>query len=162
MYEASRDLEFPRFRGHLTEPNLAGREGCLLVPKTPPYSDEFRREAVRLLNSSGRSIPQLARELGCSPQSLRTWARQARNTSPAAIPSARQVLLIVEEFSAIADGERMARMVEVVRSYGAAVVLAPYAPAADEADRVERASACAPSQAVASRTTRAFSDDSPS
>jgi len=46
------------------------------VPKTPPYSEEFRREAVRLLNSSGRSIPQLARELGCSPQSLRTWARQ--------------------------------------------------------------------------------------
>lgn len=39
----------------------------------------------------------------------------------------KQVLLIVDEFSAIADGERMARMVEVVRSYGAAVVLAPQA-----------------------------------
>lgn len=39
----------------------------------------------------------------------------------------RRVLLIVDEFSAIADGERMARMVEVVRSYGAAVVLAPQA-----------------------------------
>ena len=33
-------------------------------------------EAVRLLRSSGRSVPQLARELGCSPQSLRNWARQ--------------------------------------------------------------------------------------
>ncbi len=42
-------------------------------------------------------------------------------------PDGRQVLLIVDEFSAIADGERMARMVEVVRSYGAAVVLAPQA-----------------------------------
>jgi len=42
-------------------------------------------------------------------------------------PERRQVLLIVDEFSAIADGERMARMVEVVRSYGAAVVLAPQA-----------------------------------
>ena len=40
-------------------------------------------------------------------------------------PDRRRVLLIVDEFSAIADGERMARMVEVVRSYGAAVVLAP-------------------------------------
>ena len=39
----------------------------------------------------------------------------------------QQVLLIVDEFSAIADGERMARVVEVVRSYGAAVVLAPQA-----------------------------------
>jgi type IV secretory pathway TraG/TraD family ATPase VirD4 len=42
-------------------------------------------------------------------------------------PDRRRVLLIVDEFSAIADGERMARMVEVVRSYGAAVVLAPQA-----------------------------------
>jgi len=46
------------------------------MPKTPPYSPEFRAEAVRLLRSSGRSVPQLARELGCSPQSLRNWARQ--------------------------------------------------------------------------------------
>ena len=46
------------------------------MPKTAPYSLEFCREAVRLLRSSGRPVSQLARELGCSPQSLRTWARQ--------------------------------------------------------------------------------------
>ena len=46
------------------------------MPSTPPYSLEFRREAVRLLRTSGRPIPQLAKELGCSPQSLRNWARQ--------------------------------------------------------------------------------------
>jgi transposase len=45
------------------------------MPSTPPYSLEFRQEAVRLLRSSGRTVPQLARELGCSPQSLRNWAR---------------------------------------------------------------------------------------
>lgn len=28
------------------------------------------------MRTSGRSIPQLAAELGCSPQSLRNWARQ--------------------------------------------------------------------------------------
>ena len=39
----------------------------------------------------------------------------------------RHVLLVIDEFSAIADGERVARMIEVVRSYGAAVVLAPQA-----------------------------------
>ena len=39
----------------------------------------------------------------------------------------RQVLLIVDEFSAIASGERVARLVEIVRSYGASLVLAPQA-----------------------------------
>src|SRR3954468_10649012 len=47
------------------------------MPKTPPYSKEFRAEAVRLLRSSGRSVPQLARELGCSPSSLRNWVSQS-------------------------------------------------------------------------------------
>jgi transposase len=41
-----------------------------------PYSLEFRREAVALLASSGRSAPQIAAELGVSPQSLRNWAHQ--------------------------------------------------------------------------------------
>ncbi|MCA1697921.1 MAG: transposase, partial [Actinobacteria bacterium] len=48
------------------------------MPRTrPAYPEEFRREAVELVRTSGRSIPQLAAELGCSPQSLRTWVRQA-------------------------------------------------------------------------------------
>jgi transposase len=47
------------------------------VPKTPPYPLEFRREAVRLLRRGDRTVPELARDLGCSPQSLRNWSRQA-------------------------------------------------------------------------------------
>ncbi len=48
------------------------------MPATrPPYTPEFRQEAVRLLRSSGKTIPALARELGVSPQSLRNWATQA-------------------------------------------------------------------------------------
>jgi transposase len=46
------------------------------MPSIPPYPLAFRREAVQLLRGSGRSVPQLAKELGCSPQSLRNWARQ--------------------------------------------------------------------------------------
>ncbi len=47
------------------------------MPKISPYSKEFKDEAVRLLRSSGRTIPQLAKELGVSPQSLRNWAAQS-------------------------------------------------------------------------------------
>ena len=48
------------------------------MPATrPPYPPEFPQEVVRLLRSSGKTIPALARELGVSPQWLRTWATQA-------------------------------------------------------------------------------------
>ena len=46
------------------------------MPKIPPYTLEFRWEAVRLLRSSDRSVPRLARELGVSPQTLRNWSVQ--------------------------------------------------------------------------------------
>lgn len=44
--------------------------------KVPSYSQEFRRRAVGLLESSGKSVPVLARELGVSPQTLRNWRGQ--------------------------------------------------------------------------------------
>lgn len=37
------------------------------------YTEEFRRDAVELLRSSGRPISQVARELGVNVNSLRTW-----------------------------------------------------------------------------------------
>ncbi len=46
------------------------------MPKIPPYSEEFKREAVKLLRSGDRTVPQLARELGVSQGSLRTWSTQ--------------------------------------------------------------------------------------
>jgi transposase len=46
------------------------------MPSIPPYPEEFRRDAVALVRSSEKSIPQLAKELGVSPQSLRNWVKQ--------------------------------------------------------------------------------------
>jgi transposase len=43
----------------------------------PPYSAEFRAEAVRLVESSGKPAAQIARDLGVSFESLRHWIKQA-------------------------------------------------------------------------------------
>ena len=50
-----------------------------------PYSPEFRERAVRLFEEHRPEYPSevaalraLAAKLGCSPDSLRVWARQAQ------------------------------------------------------------------------------------
>jgi len=41
------------------------------------FTDEFKREAVALLVSSGRPLIQIASELGISPSMLRNWRNQS-------------------------------------------------------------------------------------
>lgn len=43
---------------------------------TPHYPPEFKREAVELYRSSGKSIPKMAEGLGIASESLRRWIRQ--------------------------------------------------------------------------------------
>ena len=43
---------------------------------TPHYPPEFKREAVELYSSSGKSIQKVANELGASNWSLRRWIKQ--------------------------------------------------------------------------------------
>ena len=50
--------------------------GRPISPKRP-YPEEFKREALELLRSSGRPLAQVSRELGVSTESLRLWRRQA-------------------------------------------------------------------------------------
>ena len=48
------------------------------MPRTrPSYSEEFRREAVELLLSSGRPLKQVAGELGISANALRSWRNRS-------------------------------------------------------------------------------------
>jgi transposase len=61
------------------------------------YTDEFKREAVGLLASSGRPLSQIAGELGIAPSRLRAWRNKGdgghagsprRPNTQAAIPPA--------------------------------------------------------------------------
>ncbi len=41
------------------------------------FTQEFKREVVRLVTEGGRPVAQVARELGIHPTMLRGWKRQA-------------------------------------------------------------------------------------
>ena len=41
----------------------------------PPYSDQFRKDAVELLLSSGKPLKRIAEELAVSTNSLRNWKK---------------------------------------------------------------------------------------
>ncbi len=43
----------------------------------PPYPPEFRAEAVRLYHTSGKSLQEVAVDLGTTANSLREWVRRA-------------------------------------------------------------------------------------
>ena len=43
----------------------------------PPYPKQFREEAIRLVRESGKTVAQIAHDLGVSDQSLYTWVKQA-------------------------------------------------------------------------------------
>jgi transposase-like protein len=50
------------------------------------YTAEFKREAVRLLETSGKSGAELAQELGISDGSLYTWRKQLAEQGEVAFP----------------------------------------------------------------------------
>ena len=48
------------------------------MPRTrPPYPEEFKREAIKLVRISSKSQHQIAEDLGISDVTLRNWVKQA-------------------------------------------------------------------------------------
>ena len=48
------------------------------MPRTrPPYPEEFKREAIKLVGISSKSQHQIAEDLGISDVTLRNWVKQA-------------------------------------------------------------------------------------
>ncbi|MGC0372720.1 transposase-like protein [Streptomyces sp. SAI-229] len=45
---------------------------------TKRYTEEFKRDAIALVGSSGKTVTTVARELGISSESLRGWYRKAK------------------------------------------------------------------------------------
>ena len=53
--------------------SCGGMGGVRMAKTRREFSPEFKREAVALLESSGRPLRQVATELDISPLMLRTW-----------------------------------------------------------------------------------------
>ena len=62
------------------------RERPPAQPVRKQYTREYKLEAVQLASEPGRSVPQVARELGVRADMLRAWKRQVEGR-PAAVPS---------------------------------------------------------------------------
>jgi len=46
--------------------------------RQPRYTPEFKAEAVRIVRSSSDAVAKIARDLGVTQQSLRTWVQAAQ------------------------------------------------------------------------------------
>lgn len=65
------------------------------VQKT--YTREFKEEAVRLVQSSGKSIAQVARELGISDTSIYQWRKELAEHGNEAFPGKGHQTALEEE-----------------------------------------------------------------
>jgi transposase len=56
-----------------------GEQSQVSNPSNKRYTAEFKRDAVALVRSSpGRTVNEIARELGVGPEGLRNWVKQDR------------------------------------------------------------------------------------
>jgi len=61
------------------------------------YSKEFKEEAIRLAQTSGKPIAQIARELGISDSAMHGWRREVSEHGPEAFPGKGHQTQIEEE-----------------------------------------------------------------
>ncbi len=66
------------------------------------YTEEFRRDAVELVRSSGRPINEVARELGLSHETLRNWVRRQDQSAPSQSAVAGAGLSVADKDAEIA------------------------------------------------------------
>jgi transposase len=82
------------------------------------FAPEFKREAVAMLESSGRPIMQVAAELGIAPSMLRNWRSVVNGSTPrsrAATPGAVNMSPVLPPADHAAENARLKRELDRTR-----------------------------------------------
>ncbi|MFF4864479.1 transposase [Streptomyces sp. NPDC001231] len=97
------------------------------------YTEEFKRDAVALVRSSGKTVTEVAREIGVSAEGLRNWVKQDTidrgQGAPGELTTAeREELrrlrrLAAEQAAALFDGRDL--LVRVLHSIGQCLLREP-------------------------------------
>ena len=53
------------------------------MPRPSKYPEQFRKDAVELVRSSGRTLRDVGRELGVNHETLRNWVNAAKRAERA-------------------------------------------------------------------------------
>jgi transposase len=61
------------------------------VSRRSKYPEQFRRDAVELLRSSGRSLREVGKELGVNHETLRNWVNAAKRADAGQGEGAEQI-----------------------------------------------------------------------
>jgi transposase len=90
-----------------TEADQKGKR--IMAKEQKTYTKEFKREAVRLAETSGKPITELARELGVSDSTIHNWRRQFTEHGSDAFPGSGHQTPIEDE------NRRLKRELEIVK-----------------------------------------------
>ncbi|HEY4216277.1 MAG TPA: transposase [Gemmatimonadaceae bacterium] len=79
------------------------------------YTDDFRREAVRLATREPERVAQIARELDVHPETLRSWIRRAVSPTGPIVPPTHVVTLEEENRQLRRENERLREEREILK-----------------------------------------------
>ena len=102
-------------------------------PAEPPraerrhFDDAFRRHAVALVNS-GRSVSDVARELGISPFSLYEWRRKIRRQIDLKAPPPQSVEGLEEENARLREALHRSQLREEILKKSLGIIIENPAP----------------------------------
>jgi transposase len=81
-----------------------------MTDKRRIYTEEFKREAVRLVSDQCYGVAEVARNLGLNASMLGRWKREVEQTMNGAFPGHGRVSLEQEEVSRLREENRRLRM----------------------------------------------------